>query len=211
MSVDLSTLPGAESPTVPAVPAAPTVSAGPGMPIRQRLLFAAIGWVPAVALVVAVVAALGSPESPLPGGSAPGDGAPVSGAAPGDGAASVGRPASAGGLRPARVREPAPETSPRPATRTLLGAARTGNYTGPQIAAAAGVRMTVTYRVTCASASPYLTVSWDGAGPDYDYLTVTEAPRTSGTGTLDPGSKSGRFEVRTGDDCAWSVRVTQTH
>jgi hypothetical protein len=101
-------------------------------------------------------------------------------------------------------------TRPPGKARTLLARSGTGNWTGSPATTVPDAPMTVTYRAVCRSGPPFFTVSWDGAGPDYDYLTVSGALRMAGTGRLDPASAAGRFEVRTRADCAWTVRITQT-
>jgi hypothetical protein len=185
------------------------MSVGRAVPLPEVVLFAALGWLPAVALAVAVVVSLGSvPRSATP--------APAPPAAGADLFAALGTSAREGS---AGTRETAPPGAgrvtgagtgtPRKA-RTLLARSGTGNWTGPRTVSVPDAPMTVTYRAVCRSGPSYLTLSWDGAGPDYDYLTVTGALRMSGTGRLDPASAAGRVEVRTRADCAWTVRITQT-
>jgi hypothetical protein len=169
-----------------------SVGAQGRVPLPQVVLFAAIGWLPAVALAAAVVVSLGSPPRPAPPPAAPPAALP-------NVIAAIAAP-----------ERPEPERSAPPRTRTVLARSGAGNWTGPRAAAAPDAPMTVTYRVVCRTGPPFLTLSWDGAGPDYDYLTVTGGLRMSGTGRLDPVSAAGRFEVRTRDDCAWTVRIAQT-
>jgi hypothetical protein len=199
MVADLRTLLPADAPAAPAVP------------VPQRILFAAIGWVPAAATVLAMIAAF-APGAPASGPAEQGAPAPAQQSASGRGPAEQNAaPGSSPVEQSSRAGQTAPVATapPRPVTRTLLSGGGTGNYTGPPVTAAADVRMAVTYRVTCRSRLPYLTVSWEGAGPDFDYLTVTGALRMFGTGHLDPASTTGRFEVRTRDDCRWTVLVSQ--
>lgn len=185
------------------------------MTLTRRLLVllvaGVLGWGAATGLAVAAVAGIGPDGAPGVRGPA---GAPGAAGSNGlDGADNDVR----GPRGPAGPKGPTGDPGPagpayRPGTHTVFHRSGTGNYSGPTVAVEADVRLAMGYRVSCDSALPFLTVSWDGTGTaDYDYVTLTSGNQMSGTRYLEPSSASGAFEVRTQTGCSWTIRITQRY
>ena len=97
-------------------------------------------------------------------------------------------------------------------THTVFRRSGVGGYSGPTTNADSGTQMRMTYKVSCDSYFPFLSLTWHGDGlGDYDYVRVDSGNEMSGTQYLNPTSSSGSFEIRTQDDCSWTVTVTQKY
>lgn len=170
-----------------------------------------VGWGSTTGIAVAAVAGVG------PQGARGATG--TTGAAGTDGAAGANGTEStvAGPRGPAGEKGPTGDAGAQgPAyqatTHTVFRRSGVGDYSGPATNADAGTQMRMTYNVSCDSYYPFLTLSWDGDGlGDYDYVQVDSGNEMSGTQYLSPTSSSGSFEIRTQDDCSWTVTVTQKY
>ena len=185
------------------------------MRLTQRavvlLVAGVLGWGATTGIAVAAVADVGPQGAGGVPGVAGAPGAPGRDGVNGVDNTVVGPRGRVGEKGP--VGGPGPKGSAyQPTTHTVFRRSSIGDYSGPTVRAETGVQMRMKYNIVCNSYFPFLSLTWHGDGlGDYDYVRVDSGNVMSGSQYLNPTSNSGSFEIRTQDDCAWTVTVTQKY